>query len=465
MKNKFSMATIVVALSVACPVLAQEAGQPATVDQSQQNTTTTDQRGGARARNSDYVNRQTTGSVVGDQSQGSQATGQTGGARAHNQDYNNAGNGTAINSGTGTVTDNNPNNNNVAVNDNNWAGAGKLERAEKVKGREVLDDQGERIGHVKDFVVDLKNGRIAVALIGSGGVLGVDEKLYAVPPQALTCNEADRSLKLNMTRDKFTSAPSFKKSDWEANVSQDKIQEDCQYYGQQPYWVANEQGNKARQIQMGQLVLASKFIGSSIDNMQNQHLGSVHDLIIDLPQARVAEVIVATGGFLGVNDEFSAIPPQAFRQEQGRDLVQLDTTKEVLANAPHFKSTDWPNFDQQQVTAVYRTYDVQPYWQEGTTATAVNNVPNEEINAMSQGTSKNDMAITRKIRQDIMAEKDLSINARNITVITLHGRVTLKGTVDTEQEKQKLGDIAAHDATAGSVDNELQVSSTTSSLQ
>ena len=462
MKNKFGTSIVIAALSATLPAVAQDASQQ---NQAQPNqavqtqTPATDQSGGARARNSDFSGTQNAGNDQGT------APDQSGGARARNSDATS----NPVNDQRSQID---------VANQGQWrspgamAKMGKLERADKVLGREVVDSQNQKIGNVKDFAVDLKNGRIVEAIIGTGGVLGVDEKYYAVPPQALTCNEEQKTIQLNVDQNKFNSAPAFNLSDWGANASQDKVAEVYQYYGSQPFWTtegqtAHQEKKEARETQMGQLVRADKLMGSTVENMQDQRLGKVHDLIISLKNARVAEVVLASGGFLGMNDEFSAGPPQAFREDNNSDVIRLDTSKDVLANAPHFNSSSWPDFNNpDQVVAVYRTYDIQPYF--GTTGAAGTynaRTGQDELNAASQGTSKNDVVITRNIRQDIMADKDLSMEAKNIIIITQHGQVTLKGTVNSQDEKQRLANMAAKEATAGSVINEVQVTTTTSSLK
>ena len=67
------------------------------------------------------------------------------------------------------------------------------------------------------------------------------------------------------------------------------------------------------------------------------------------------------------------------------------------------------------------------------------------------------METTRKIRQEIIAAKDMSVNARNVKIITANGRVTLRGPVKTEEEKRLIGEIAAKIAQPENVDNQLEV--------
>jgi hypothetical protein len=55
----------------------------------------------------------------------------------------------------------------------------------------------------------------------------------------------------------------------------------------------------------------------------------------------ISNVILSTGGRLGIKSELSALPPQAFMFDPNKDMLTLDRTKESLENAPHFKAGDW----------------------------------------------------------------------------------------------------------------------------
>ena len=77
--------------------------------------------------------------------------------------------------------------------------------------------------------------------------------------------------------------------------------------------------------------------------------------------------------------------------------------------------------------------------------------------ADNQANSKADRQTTAKIRKAIVGEKDLSTYAHNIKVITVNGQVTLKGPVQTEDEKQKVASLAASVVPSEKIDNELTV--------
>jgi sporulation protein YlmC with PRC-barrel domain len=350
---------------------------------------------------------------------------------------------------------------------------GKFERADKIIGREVTDSQNQKLGRVKDLAVDLQNGRIVEVVVGTGGVLGVDEKYVMVPPEQFTCDAANNTLLLKADTSKFTEAPTFKLSDWQANVREPDVTQVYQYYGATPYYTVNESDRSKSQvpIHLGDVQRADSIIGSPVHNLQDDRIGRVNDLIVDLPAGRVAEVVVATGGFLGMGDELSAVPPQSFRQGNEPNTLVLDTTKEALSSAPHFKSSEWPDLnDTNYMAGVYRSYNVQPYFSVGgnpneadNTAQNVRDRNGNTVTPFDQGNSQADLDTTQEIRKQIMAADGLSVNARNVKVITMDGRVVLRGTVNTPEEKRIIGNIANKVASPGNVNDQLQVENMTKS--
>lgn len=61
-----------------------------------------------------------------------------------------------------------------------------------------------------------------------------------------------------------------------------------------------------------------------------------------------------------------------------------------------------------------------------------------EVTAENQAMNRSDTEITRLIRQELMRDDSLSTNAHNIKIITKNGRTTLKGPVETLEEKRKV---------------------------
>jgi osmotically-inducible protein OsmY len=83
---------------------------------------------------------------------------------------------------------------------------------------------------------------------------------------------------------------------------------------------------------------------------------------------------------------------------------------------------------------------------------------NATAGAAQQSNHSSDLTITRDIRRALIKDKSLSMEAHNVTIITKSGKVTLKGPVKSEAEKQTVENAAASVAGAGNVDDKLSIS-------
>jgi sporulation protein YlmC with PRC-barrel domain len=382
-------------------------------------------------------------------------------------------------------------------------------KASDVIGMTVKNYQDEKLGAVEDLAVDLESGRIVQVIISTGGFLGVGDRLTAVPPGALHHDVANKVLHLDANKEKLKSAPEFKTAKWAECCDMEHLSSVYTYYGQEPAFkfihksdaignttsTRNADGAWTRDrltgenqwmipaSRLGQIQKASKLMGLTVKNRQDEKLGTVDNMLVDVQSGRIVAVVVSSGGFLGMGDELSAVPPTALRFNTERDTLQLDTTKDTLSAAPHFKANQWPDFAQPiYADGVYRAYKVEPYFTTNVTTEADNarrNVRDRDdrtatrepdntarnvrdrndrtLTPLDQGNSKADVDTTAQIRKGIIADKTMSVNARNVKVITNKGQVTLRGPVNTAEEKRLIGDIATKIATLENVDNQLEV--------
>ena len=81
----------------------------------------------------------------------------------------------------------------------------------------------------------------------------------------------------------------------------------------------------------------------------------------------------------------------------------------------------------------------------------------QQTTADQQSEQSNDRLTTQKIRKAVIADKDLSTYAHNVKIIVKDGQVTLKGPVRSDDEKQKVQDLASQVAGADKVTNDLTV--------
>ena len=79
------------------------------------------------------------------------------------------------------------------------------------------------------------------------------------------------------------------------------------------------------------------------------------------------------------------------------------------------------------------------------------------LTPMDQGNGKTELKITQQIRQAIMADGSLSFTAKNVKIITRGSKVTLRGPVNSDQERSNIEVAARKVAGVTEVDNQLEV--------
>ncbi|MEQ1620967.1 MAG: BON domain-containing protein [Methylococcales bacterium] len=81
---------------------------------------------------------------------------------------------------------------------------------------------------------------------------------------------------------------------------------------------------------------------------------------------------------------------------------------------------------------------------------------NTTLTPEDQKETKKDRKITAHIRQKVVRDKSLSVNAQNAKIISRNGVVTLRGPVETAAESTKLQKIAEKTRGVVKVDNQLE---------
>jgi sporulation protein YlmC with PRC-barrel domain len=110
----------------------------------------------------------------------------------------------------------------------------RLSPAASLCGTIVLDDGGEIVGSIADLMLDVERGRLAYAVIATGGFVGVGEKLFAVPWCAL--RSAGRHFVLQGSRAALESGPSFDPDHWPTRPGNWWHERVHAHYRSRPYW-------------------------------------------------------------------------------------------------------------------------------------------------------------------------------------------------------------------------------------
>lgn len=115
----------------------------------------------------------------------------------------------------------------------------------------VVNTAGEHLGNIKELMIDLDGGLIAYAVLSFGGFLGMGDKLFAIPWEALTVDTENHSLILDVDKEVLKNAPGFDKDNWPDNAKYEAgwLLGVYEYYGYSPYWMPDEEDEPQEQIE------------------------------------------------------------------------------------------------------------------------------------------------------------------------------------------------------------------------
>lgn len=119
--------------------------------------------------------------------------------------------------------------------------ADSLIHASTVKGTAVFTVDGDRVGHIDDISIDKRSGQVAYAVLATGGLLGLGEKLHPVPWSILRYDTTLNGYVAPLDKDRLVKAPAYDRAELaDAGDSDEGYREPVfGYYGPfgaQPFW-------------------------------------------------------------------------------------------------------------------------------------------------------------------------------------------------------------------------------------
>ena len=110
---------------------------------------------------------------------------------------------------------------------------------------------------------------------------------------------------------------------------------------------------------------ADTLIGDEVYNRQEEHIGEVKEIMLDVPSGKVAYAVLSFGGVLGLGDKLFAVPWNAMSLDTENKRFILDIDKETMKSAPGFDKDAWPRFaDTHWGADIHRFYRTSPYWED-----------------------------------------------------------------------------------------------------
>jgi len=261
----------------------------------------------------------------------------------------------------------------------------QTKRVSKCIGENIYGSDGKKLGDIKDVVLDGNNNHISYAVLSYGGVMGMGDKLFAVPWGALHHKGTDDKTYLDVTSDSLKEAPGFDKSHW-PDMADMKFRKsvDTFYHYERPdmtrtgtvdHGTMNDHAvtdrpmtNRDANDQMSKGLYwtrrATEIKGANVTNNEKENLGEIKDLVVD-KGGRVHYAVLSFGGVLGIGDKLFAVPMEALTSKADDQKFVLNVPKDTLKNAPGFNENNWPDF----ADATFRS-NVNQFYKTGTHGSA-----------------------------------------------------------------------------------------------
>jgi sporulation protein YlmC with PRC-barrel domain len=232
-------------------------------------------------------------------------------------------------------------------------------KAQRLMGMKVENGDGEELGKLHDFAVDMPTGQIRFVILASGGFWGAGVKLKAVPPQLLSAATAKRNiLAMNVTKARWNSAPVCKVNDIASLAHAERAAQINRFYGEtgseaDPAKVKIEGGliptgmQKSRRTEFSNpsLTLASDLIGRRVMNRQRGKIGEISDLLVSFNGPRMAFAIVSSGRFFRNREQEYIVPLRAFTPAIDKRDLLVDANRLSLQQARVFDERIWQRTD------------------------------------------------------------------------------------------------------------------------
>ncbi|MDO9318358.1 MAG: PRC-barrel domain-containing protein [Gammaproteobacteria bacterium] len=91
------------------------------------------------------------------------------------------------------------------------------------------------------------------------------------------------------------------------------------------------------------LMSVDSLVGNKVYNLQEDDLGGIKDIMLDMHDGRVAYAVLSFGGIFGMGEKLFAVPWNGLKLDTVNKRFILDADREKLQNAPGFNKDRWPN--------------------------------------------------------------------------------------------------------------------------
>lgn len=112
----------------------------------------------------------------------------------------------------------------------------QLRLSSNIVGSHIKNLTGESLGDVKDMVINPEDNQVLYAVISFGGILGLGEKLFAVPLSLMKRSAEANTFIMDVEQNRLKNAPEFNRNNWPQMTDPQWIASVYDFYGLQPAW-------------------------------------------------------------------------------------------------------------------------------------------------------------------------------------------------------------------------------------
>jgi hypothetical protein len=125
--------------------------------------------------------------------------------------------------------------------------------------------------------------------------------------------------------------------------------------------MANAADVSARET--ARLIGSDKVEGTAVRHSNGDKVGTIERVMIDKRSGKVAYAVMSFGGFLGIGDEYRALPWSLLKYSEDLDAYELNVTEAQLTGAP-IPSPGWDTgrVDRAWERNIHDYYRASPYW-------------------------------------------------------------------------------------------------------
>ena len=110
---------------------------------------------------------------------------------------------------------------------------------------------------------------------------------------------------------------------------------------------------------------ASTLEGDSAFSSDDEEVGKIKEIMLEVESGRVVYAVMSCGGFLGIGDKLLALPWPALTLDTTHKCFVLNVSAEKVRHAPGFDKSHWPAMaDIGWATTLHKYYGTRAHWEE-----------------------------------------------------------------------------------------------------